>query len=411
MKKLFIYIGEFIVRVLNFGIVSLDEDVRRRQRFTNLALYVTAFNALHHLVLNALHHFWALWPVNIYNLLIAMGALFLVLGHRHGDNIAAIFLACMITTGNFFVVMALGLNSDLHIYFTLAGSFIFMVGVRNSKYFIPLLSVVFVALIGVFFVASDQGFLMVEDQAFRKNLAIQGYVNTFIINALMIYYALSMLEKAERALAKEYQRSEQLLTTILPTPIAQRLKAEPQARIADRVDDACVLFADLVGFTRASNSLPPEDVVAYLDDLFTTFDGLCENYSVDKIKTIGDGYMAVGGLHDSGGARAVGFLALDMIEVMNGRGFLGLETLSLRIGIHRGPLTAGVIGDQRMTYDVWGSTVNCAARLEAQGLPSRIHVSEAYMRGVEDTFHFSKLDVTELRDVGVINTGYLLRQV
>lgn len=411
MKNVIKYFSDVAFKVLNLGIVSRDEMIRRQQRFTNLALYVTAFNALHHFVMNAFHNFWALLPVNIYNVLIGVGALLLVFGHRYGDHLAAILLACMIIFGNFFVVLALGLNSDLHIYFTLAGSFIFMVGVRNAKLFLPLLGGVFVALVAVFFLASDQGFLMVEDQAFRRDLAIQGFVNAIIINALLIYYALSMLDKAERALALEYDRSEKLLTTILPVPIAERLKANPGARIADRIDDATVLFADLVGFTRASHTLPPEDVVAYLDDLFTTFDALCENYSVDKIKTIGDGYLAVGGLHDAGGARAIGFLALDMIEAMNNRSFLGMESLSLRVGIHRGPLTAGVIGDQRMTFDVWGSTVNCAARLEAQSLPSRIHVSEAYMVAVQDTFHFSKLDVIELRDVGVLSTGYLMRQV
>lgn len=411
MLKLKTYLSDFFLRVFNLGIVSGDEGVRRRQRFTNLALYMTAFSALHHLVMNSFHNFWELLPINIYNFLIAIGALLLVLGHRYGDHLAAILLACMIIVGNFFVVLAFGLNSDLQIYFTLAGSFIFMVGVRNAKFFLPILAGAFVALVAVYFMAGDQGFLMVEDREFRRELAIQGFVNAFIINALMIYYALSMLDNAERALAHEYDRSERLLTTILPVPIAERLKAAPQTRIADRIDDATVLFADLVGFTRASHTVPPEEVVAYLDDLFTTFDALCDNYSVDKIKTIGDGYLVVGGLHDAGGARAVGFLALDMIEAMNHRSFLGLQSLSLRIGIHRGPITAGVIGDRRMTFDVWGSTVNCAARLEAQSLPSRIHVSEDYMVAVQDTFHFSKLDVTELRDVGVINTGYLLRQV
>lgn len=411
MNKVIAFLKTKLISVINAGIHSPDEAVRRQQRFVNLALFATAFNAFHHLILNGLHDFWALLPVNIYNLVIGVAALLLVYGHRYGTYLSATLLALMIIVGNFFVVMAFGLDSDLQIYYTLAGSFIFMYGVRNWKRYLPVLGGLFAAMIGVFFLASDGGFLMTGDGAFRRQLAIQAYCNAFIISALLIYYALSLLDRAERALANEYERSERLLTTILPVPIAERLKAAPSERIADRVEDASVLFADLVGFTRASHMVPPEDVVAYLDDLFTTFDALCENYSVDKIKTIGDGYMAVGGLHDAGGARAIGFLALDMIEAMNGRSFLGLESLSLRVGIHRGPVTAGVIGDRRMTYDVWGATVNCAARLEAQGLPSRIHVSEAYMHAVLDTFHFSKLDVTELRGVGVLSTGYLMRPV
>ena len=411
MKQLGQFLSRLAFQIISFGIVDSNEEVRRRQRFTNLALYVTALNTFHHLVVNAFHDFWGLLPINIYNLVMGVGALCLVFAHRYGPSLAAMILAAMIIIGNYFVVMAFGLNSDLHIYFTLAGSFIFMVGVNNAALFLPILVAVFAALISVFFVADGQGFINGADHGFRRGLAIQAYVNAFVINSLLIYYALSLLDKAEKALAAEYQRSERLLTTILPVPIAERLKAAPNERIADRVDDATVLFADLVGFTRASHTVPPEDVVAYLDDLFTAFDGLCENYQVDKIKTIGDGYMAVGGLHDAGGARAIGFLALDMLEQMNQRQFLGLEPLSLRIGIHRGPVTAGVIGDQRMTYDIWGNTVNCAARLEAQSLPSRIQVSENYMLAVQDTFHFSNLEVTELRGVGVLSTCYLLRQV
>ncbi|GAA6211490.1 adenylate cyclase [Hyphomicrobiales bacterium 4NK60-0047b] len=407
VKAYFIDLGH---KILNVGIVSSDEGVRRRHRFTNMVLIVTAFNAFHHLIMNGLHDFWALLPVNIYNFCMIICALSLVFMHRYGEYLAAVLLAFFIFFGNSFVVMAFGLNSDLQIYFTLAGAFIFMVGVQNTHVYLPLLGAGLMALIGVYFFASDEGFLMVGDQTFRRELALQAYVNAILINSLLIFYALSSLYKAEQALALEYQRSEKLLTTILPVPIAERLKAAPKERIADRVEDATILFADLVGFTRASHNVPPEDVVAYLDDLFTTFDGLCENYSVDKIKTIGDGYLAVGGLHDAGGARAIGFLALDMIEQMNNRSFLGLDTLSLRIGIHRGPVTAGIIGDQRMTYDVWGSSVNCAARLEAQSLPSRIHCSEAFVAAVQDTFQFTNLDVTELRGVGVMNAGYLLRQ-
>ncbi len=411
MERFKQYISELGFKIVNLGIVSQNDNIRQRQKFTNMALFVTALNAFHHMIMNAFHDFWALLPVNVYNLVMVVCSLSLLIAHRYGENLAAILLAFLIFFGNSFVVLAFGLNSDLQIYFTLAGAFIFMVGVQNYKVHVPLMLLGLTGLLGVTFFATQEGFLMVSDQAFRKELALQAYVNAIIINAILIYYALSSLYRTEQALEREYQRSEKLLTTILPVPIANRLKAAPRQRIADRVDDASILFADLVGFTRASNNVPPEDVVAYLDDLFTTFDGLCENYSVDKIKTIGDGYLAVGGLHDAGGARAIGFLALDMIEQMNHRSFLGLEQLSLRIGIHRGPVTAGVIGDQRMTYDVWGSTVNCAARLEAQSLPSRIHCSENYLIAVQDTFHFTDLTVTELRGVGVINAGYLLRQI
>ena len=142
------------------------------------------------------------------------------------------------------------------------------------------------------------------------------------------------------------------------------------------------MFADLVGFTEAVHHLPPEEVVDFLDRLVRVFDGLSEQYGVEKIKTIGDSYMAAAGFDGRGaeGAVATGRLALAMLEAIGRQPPLGGRAPRLRIGIHCGPATAGVIGDTRFSYDVWGDAVNIAARMESSGEPGRIHVSERLPR-------------------------------
>ncbi|MCB0811474.1 MAG: adenylate/guanylate cyclase domain-containing protein, partial [Flavobacteriales bacterium] len=206
------------------------------------------------------------------------------------------------------------------------------------------------------------------------------------------------LDRAERELQREYERSELLLTTILPSSIAERLKADRENRIADSLDNVAVLFADLVGFTPAAAKVTPVELVDYLHRLFSRFDTLCEVHGVDKIKTIGDAYMAVGGLRQDGGpgVRRIGRLALDMFEVVAEETLAG-HPLQLRIGIHYGPVVAGVIGDRRMTYDMWGDTVNYASRLESHGVPGRIHVSQSYRDAAPAGFTFEKRGMLDIK--------------
>ena len=165
----------------------------------------------------------------------------------------------------------------------------------------------------------------------------------------------------------------------MPAPIAARLKASEE-RIADRIENLSVLFADLVSFTPAAHDLPPEEIVGFLDSLVRAFDALAEQHGVEKIKTVGDSYMAAAGFDGRGrdGAVAIGRFALAMLEANAAHPPLGGRKLELRVGIHCGPATAGVIGDTRFSYDVWGDAVNVAARMESHGAPGRIQVSEAF---------------------------------
>lgn len=184
------------------------------------------------------------------------------------------------------------------------------------------------------------------------------------------------------AFQREHDRSEKLLLNILPAPIAERLK-EGEEVIADGFSDVTILFADLVGFTKLSARTTPQELVALLNKVFSAFDRLTQRHGLEKIKTIGDAYMVVGGLPDPqpNHAEAVAEMALDMHSATERLGKeLGVP-LALRIGINSGQVVAGVIGEQKFAYDLWGDSVNVASRMESHGIEGSTQLTEsAYQR-------------------------------
>jgi adenylate cyclase len=235
-------------------------------------------------------------------------------------------------------------------------------------------------------------------------------INTIVINAALLFYALSALHRAEIELQDQHERSETLIATVMPPSIAKRLKSGREERIADRIDMLSVMFADLAGFTEAAHGLAPEEVVDFLDGLVRSLDALCEQHGVEKIKTIGDSYMAAGGFDGAAasGAVAVGRLALAMMKDIDRQPPLGGRKLKLRIGIHCGPATAGVIGDTRFSYDVWGDAVNTASRMESHGVPSRIHVSGQFRDLATAAFTFEDRGATDIKSIGETRTFFLI---
>ncbi|MEJ2375124.1 MAG: adenylate/guanylate cyclase domain-containing protein [Pseudolabrys sp.] len=203
-------------------------------------------------------------------------------------------------------------------------------------------------------------------------------------------------------------RYRDLLVRILPQSIADRLQ-QGESGLADRFDEVTVLFADLVGFTSTSARHGPEQVVAFLDRVFASFDALVEKYGVEKIKTIGDAYMVASGVPATrpDHAAAVANLALDMLAAVQSVKPLDGE-VQLRIGISSGPVVAGVIGDKRFGYDLWGDTVNVASRMESFGVPGRIQVSEQTFLLLKDRYEFAARGEIEVKGRGAMPTWYLL---
>jgi class 3 adenylate cyclase len=214
------------------------------------------------------------------------------------------------------------------------------------------------------------------------------------------------------AIQSERERADRLLLNILPKPIAEQLKGGRRV-IAENFPDVTVLFADLVDFTRYASQRTPAEVLQALNTLFSAFDRLTDAFGVEKVKTIGDAYMAVGGLPlpREDHAEAVAHLALAMREeAARLRREQGIP-LSLRIGIHSGPVIAGVIGEKKFTYDLWGDTVNTASRMESHGVVDGIHLSDATYARLRERFRFAEKGLVDIKGKGPMRTYLLLGAV
>jgi class 3 adenylate cyclase len=204
-------------------------------------------------------------------------------------------------------------------------------------------------------------------------------------------------------------QTDALLRNVLPESVADRLMMEPDRAIADSFKQATVLFADLVGFTPLSKGLGAEQTVKLLNDIFTKFDQLALKYELEKIKTIGDAYMVAAGIPeptDDHEGKMANF-ALDMLAKIKEISQAYDVDLNLRIGIQTGPVTAGVIGRRKFSYDVWGDTVNLASRMESHGVVGKIHVTAAYKACLDRSFLFEPRGIIQVKGVGEVETWFL----
>ncbi len=236
-------------------------------------------------------------------------------------------------------------------------------------------------------------------------------VGFFVLNVLGVAVtAYLLLQYAIRSRDAAYAVSDGLLLNVLPQSIADRLKTNSGV-IADRHDDITVLFADVANFTTFAERTTPEEVVGLLDDLFSRFDDQTTARGLEKIKTIGDAYMVAGGLPDprDDHAEAVAGLALDMQSVVSRLSAERGVDLSVRIGIDTGPVVAGIIGRRKFSYDLWGDTVNTAARMESHGVAGRIQVTEATFLRLRDRFEFESRGQIDVKGKGLMTTYFLVR--
>lgn len=216
------------------------------------------------------------------------------------------------------------------------------------------------------------------------------------------------LDCANEQLGAEKRRSEQLLLNVLPGPIAERLKHSPE-RIADHYQDATVLFADVVDFTPLSARLSASALVAILDDIFLCFDDLADRHGMEKIKTIGDAYMCVAGVPEVSSDHPVraASMAIDMLAAIEELSMRLDQTLQLRIGVHSGPVVAGVIGRRKFAFDLWGDTVNTASRMESHAQPGHIQLTQETRERLGAEFLLDEQGVIEVKGKGPIRTWRL----
>jgi class 3 adenylate cyclase len=235
-------------------------------------------------------------------------------------------------------------------------------------------------------------------------------------NVRQLFAARAEVEDRERRLAEsearlrvERDKSEALLLSVLPESIAARLKAEGRS-IADGIVECTVLFSDLVGFTTLAQELGPRALVDLLNRLFSVFDDLCPKHGLEKIKTIGDAYMAAAGVPEyrENHAPATADMALDMLASLRRFNAEHGTALSLRVGVHSGPVIAGIIGTRKFSYDLWGDAVNTAARMESHGLAGRIQVTEATAHLLRRTHELEERGMIEVKGKGAVRTFWLI---
>ncbi len=228
-----------------------------------------------------------------------------------------------------------------------------------------------------------------------------------ILYAVMFYFQ-SQKERTLLELGFEQARSEKLLLNILPKSIANRLKNNDM-RIADSHEEVTILFADIVGFTKMTTSMPPAELVDLLSQIFSRFDALADTLGLEKIKTIGDGYMVIGGAPAArpDHASVIAKLALEMQKDLTAFNAQTGNKLQMRIGISTGPVVAGVIGTSKFAYDIWGDPVNMASRMEKTGVPGKIQVSDVTYQLLKDAYQFESRGLIEIKGKGEVNTYFL----
>lgn len=347
--------------------------------------------------------------IGLINLATALVFLAIPLLHRFGNIIAALVFVVVAYGSLTFVGSQIGTDSGVQFYYLVSASLaVLVLGVEH------LVLAATVVGIGAGLVVAMQ-FLVPQDTGIQPRWALDaGFVIATLGACLMIFatvwYAMREVQRAEEAMEVEYDRSEALLANILPASVAAKLKDPAHGVIADRYDDASILFADIAGFTERASEIAPTELVRFLDRLYTTFDRLVDRHGLEKIKTTGDSYMVVSGVPTPrpDHVEAIAALALDMSRAVTDLRDPRGAPVPLRMGIATGPVVAGVVGARRFFYDVWGDAVNVASRMESTDPEGRIQVPHDVFERLRHAFVLEERGDVEIKGKGIMRTWYLV---
>ena len=332
-----------------------------------------------------------------------------LLNHLSRHTAARLFFS--ITSIGFItsVAVQLGPQTENHLFMmsVVLGAFI-IYPPRQFLYILAISGAAAAAMAGLEMFYRAHGGLVAFPPEFVTMSRWSSISTLFVMTVAMAIYHYRVVVDAEDRLEQEHRVSEGLLLNILPAAVAARLKTDP-GPIADRIDDASILFADIVGFTPLANRVPHERLVEILDTLFTEFDRIAARHGVEKIKTIGDAYMAAGGVPAPvpGHHAAIARCALEMLAYVRSDPVPDHPGLGVRIGIHAGPVVAGVICERKFAYDLWGDAVNTASRMESHGLPDHIQVSPEFFAATRDAFRYAPRGEVAVKGKGTMR-AYLL---
>jgi adenylate cyclase len=384
------------------------ESVTRPQRVLNLAAWIAAALTGALGVLQTLTGHGVLY-IGLINLATAAVFLAIPLLHRFGDMIAALVFVIVSFVSLTFVGSQIGTDSGVQFYYLVSASLAVLV--LGMDHLVLAGSTV---AVGAGLVIALQ-FLVPPDTGIQPRWAINaGFVFTTAGACLLmfatVWYAMREVARAEDAMEVEYKRSEALLANILPAEVAAKLKDPSHGTIADRYDDASVLFTDIAGYTERASEMDPTELVRFLDRLYTTFDRLVDRHGLEKIKTTGDGYIVVSGVPTPrpDHVEAIAALALDISQAVAGLRDPRGNPVPLRMGIACGPVVAGVVGARRFFYDVWGDAVNVASRMESTDPVGKIQVTGDVFDRLRHEFLLEERGEVEVKGKGVMRTWFLL---
>ncbi len=397
---------QWFERILGFGARSEISKQTRRLTLINLASFSAAISSAAYALVFAIYDYRLLMPMILGNLCVVLLYCLIPLWHRFGINVSAIVFSLTALISLFLFVLLLGPQSGIQLNFMSAGALAFVLFGHKQLGRIAMLLILSLILHLVATLYFERPFIdLSQHHSFLNALYIFSAASNTLLVAAIVWYAFQMVNEAE-------EQSEKLLRNILPDSIALRLKSHPTELIADRFDNTSVLFADIVGFTDLCNNLPPNALITLLNEVFSQFDLLASKHGVEKIKTIGDSYMAVAGIpvQSSSNAVRVVDLSMEMLRVMKGVAQSSGYDLRLRIGIASGSITAGVIGKAKFTYDVWASTVNLASRLESSGEVDRVHICSLTKKEIESEYKTEIATPRYLKGIGSITSWFVVER-
>ncbi len=346
-----------------------------------------------------------LWPATL--TCFVAGVLFLGLPSFVRRNVVVGCFAMLLIGGTIFAILCyfFGAGSGLNLgFFTGAALALMILGTRRLRVLAAVAGPALGLALILPFVFPEPALPGVTPDLLR--FIYQSNVGAIIsLTILALVLAVRQVEIAESALEVEHARSEALLDNLLPHEIAARLKVEPDRTIADNLPQVAILFADIVDFTPRSAKMAPEEIVKFLNRIFSAFDALAEKHGLEKIKTIGDAYMVAAGMPEpcADPVHKAAEMALDMLAATEGLP----DDVQVRIGLHAGPAVAGVIGNKKLFYDVWGETVNTASRMESHAQPGRIQVTAAAKSELDGNYEFDRRGPVEIKGMGPVETWWL----
>ncbi len=384
------------------------DAVTRPQRVLTVAVGISALVTATLGVLQTITGQGVLY-IGLINLATAAALLAVPLLNRFGNVLPAMVFVMIAYSSLTFVGTQVGTDSGVQFYYLVSASLaVLVLGIEH------LVLAATVVTAGAGLVVMMQ-FAVPQDTGIQPRWALDtGFVVATAGACLLIFatvwYAMREVARAEAAMEVEYDRSEALLANILPAEVAEKLKDPAHGTIADRYDDASILFADIAGFTQRASEIPPTDLVRFLDRLYTTFDRLVDRHELEKIKTTGDSYMVVSGVPRprADHAEAIAALALDMSRAVADLRDPKGNPVPLRMGIAAGPVVAGVVGARRFFYDVWGDAVNVASRMESTDPEGRIQVPQDVYERLRDAFVLEERGEVAIKGKGTMRTWYLV---